>query len=73
MEKQIALESNAEYEAFVDKFKPKLTTDDCYTPPEVYEVVKTGRVQNMGLILQKSFALFIRAEIIRVLIIPTVQ
>ena len=40
MEKQTALESNAEYEAFVDKFKPKLTTDDCYTPPEVYEVVK---------------------------------
>ena len=40
MEKQIVLESNAEYEAFVDKFKPKLTTDDCYTPPEVYEVVK---------------------------------
>lgn len=33
MEKQIVLESNAEYEAFVDKFKPslkhKLTTDDC--------------------------------------------
>lgn len=32
MEKQTALESNAEYEAFVNKFKPKLTTDDCYTP-----------------------------------------
>lgn len=73
MEKQTALESNAEYEAFVDKFKPKLTTDDCYTPPEVYEVVKNGRVQNMGLILQKSFALFIRAEIIRVLIIPAAR
>lgn len=27
MEKQTALESNAEYEAFVDKFKPKLTTE----------------------------------------------
>jgi hypothetical protein len=24
------------YEEFVDKFKPKLTTDDCYTPPAVY-------------------------------------
>lgn len=22
-----------EYETFVDKFKPKKTTDDCYTPP----------------------------------------
>lgn len=22
------------YEEFVEKFKPKKTTDDCYTPPE---------------------------------------
>ena len=29
-----------DYEGFVDKFKPKKTTDDCYTPPEVYEVIK---------------------------------
>ena len=29
-----------DYEAFTDKFKPKLTTDDCYTPPSVYEAVK---------------------------------
>lgn len=27
------------YDAFVDKFKPKLTTDDCYTPQPVYDVV----------------------------------
>ena len=27
------------YDEFVDKFKPKRTTDDCYTPPEIYEVV----------------------------------
>ena len=27
------------YDEFVDKFKPKLTTDDCYTPPLVYEAV----------------------------------
>ena len=27
------------YEEFVGKFQPKLTTDDCYTPPEVYEAV----------------------------------
>lgn len=25
-----------DYEAFVEKFKPKKTTDDCYTPPHVY-------------------------------------
>ena len=28
-----------EYQAFVDKFKPKKTTDDCYTPNNVYEAV----------------------------------
>lgn len=26
-------EATPEYQAFVDKFKPKLTTDDCYTQP----------------------------------------
>ena len=29
-----------DYEGFVEKFKPKKTTDDCYTPPAVYEAVK---------------------------------
>ena len=29
-----------DYDGFVEKFKPKKTTDDCYTPPEVYEAVK---------------------------------
>ena len=28
------------YEEFVEKFKPKKTTDDCYTPSLVYEAVK---------------------------------
>ena len=28
-----------DYEGFVEKFNPKKTTDDCYTPPEVYDVV----------------------------------
>lgn len=27
------------YEEFVDKFKPKLTTDDCMTPQNVYDIV----------------------------------
>ena len=31
---------NKDYDAFVEKFKPKKTTDDCYTPPAVYEAVK---------------------------------
>lgn len=28
-----------DYEAFVDKFDAKKTTDDCYTPKEVYQIV----------------------------------
>lgn len=33
-------ETDEKYEAFVEKFKPKKTTDDCFTPPEVYEIIK---------------------------------
>ena len=33
------MEKNEEYEAFVEKFEPKKTTDDCYTPPIVYEAI----------------------------------
>lgn len=32
-------EGNDEYNDFVDKFKEKKTTDDCYTPENVYEAV----------------------------------
>ena len=28
------------YDEFIEKFKPKKTTDDCMTPPAVYEAVK---------------------------------
>ena len=28
------------YDEFVDKFEQKVTTDDCYTPPEVYDIVR---------------------------------
>lgn len=28
-----------DYDGFVEKFKPKKTTDDCYTPPEVYHEI----------------------------------
>ena len=28
-----------DYEGFVEKFKPKKTTDDCYTPETVYTAV----------------------------------
>ena len=42
-------ESFADYEGFVDKFRPKLTTDDCYTPPEVYDVVADYVANRFGL------------------------
>lgn len=32
-------EVHEDYEGFVEKFKPKKTTDDCMTPPAVYETV----------------------------------
>ena len=37
------------YKEFIEKFKPKKTTDDCYTPPEIYEVVKGWAVGEYGL------------------------
>ena len=41
IETQITLaDVSQEYKVFVDKFKPKKTTDDCYTPDNVYEAVK---------------------------------
>ena len=42
-------EINPEYQAFVDKFKPKKTTDDCYTPPNIYEVVLNWCVKEYGI------------------------
>ena len=41
--------SNPEYDAFVEKFKPKLTTDDCYTPPLVYDAVADWTASTYGL------------------------
>ena len=32
-------DGEAEYQVFTDKFKPKKTTDDCYTPEKVYAAV----------------------------------
>ena len=34
------LSDNPEYDAFVEKFKPKKTTDDCYTPDYIYQAVQ---------------------------------
>lgn len=38
-----------DYESFVEKFKPKKTTDDCYTPPIVYEAVADWAATEYGL------------------------
>lgn len=44
-----------DYEGFVNKFKPKKTTDDCYTPPEVYNcvlnyVVKKCKIKDANIV-----------------------
>lgn len=47
-----------DYEAFVEKFKPKKTTDDCYTPPAVYDAVLrwvSGRVDLAGCNVLRPF------------------
>ncbi|MCI5643824.1 hypothetical protein ACQRC6_06315 [Peptoniphilus sp. SGI.035] len=36
----ISKEKFENYGGFVEKFKTKKTTDDCYTPPEVYKIIK---------------------------------
>lgn len=42
-------EETEEYRQFVDKFKHKLTTDDCYTPENIYQCVKDWAVEHYGL------------------------
>ena len=38
-----------EYKAFVEKFKPKKTTDDCYTPENVYNAILDWVVDEYGI------------------------
>ena len=38
-----------DYDGFVEKFKPKKTTDDCYTPPEVMEVINSYVERRWGI------------------------
>lgn len=38
-----------DYDGFVEKFKPKKTTDDCYTPAAVYDAVRDWAVDEYGL------------------------
>ena len=39
MERGELSEDSDEYQEFLQKFESKKTTDDCYTPPNIYEVV----------------------------------
>lgn len=43
------MEMTGEYAAFVEKFKSKKTTDDCYTPDNVYAAVLDWAVKEYGL------------------------
>lgn len=42
-------EGNDEYNEFLDKFDPKKTTDDCYTPDVVYDAVADWVANEYGL------------------------
>lgn len=37
------------YDEFTEKFKPKKTTDDCYTPTNVYETIKDWVMEEYGI------------------------
>ena len=37
------------YQAFIDKFKPKKTTDDCYTPENIYNAVLQFVIDEYGI------------------------
>ena len=41
-------EGNEEYNEFLDKFEPKRTTDDCYTPDIVYDAVADWVAKEYG-------------------------
>lgn len=46
---QVGMEEiDHEYAAFIDKFKPKKTTDDCYTPENVYNAVAAWACHEYG-------------------------
>ena len=42
-------DEDPDYQSFVEKFMPKKTTDDCYTPENVYAVVKDWAVDRYSL------------------------
>lgn len=50
IDQQITLaDVDHEYAAFIEKFKPKKTTDDCYTPANIFEAVLEWVVKEYGI------------------------
>ena len=49
LEQEDLANETQEYRDFVEKFKPKKTTDDCYTPQNVYDAVLQWAVNEYGL------------------------
>ena len=50
IDNQISLDMiDRDYKDFVEKFKPKKTTDDCYTPKNVFEAVKQWACEEYGI------------------------
>lgn len=48
-EQNTLFQDDAEYAAFLQKFETKKTTDDCYTPPEIFAVVKKWACARYGI------------------------
>ena len=42
-------DDNPEYDAFTERFNPKKTTDDCYTPPLVYDAIRDWACGEYGI------------------------
>lgn len=54
MGRQMSLaDESQEYRDFVEKFKPRKTTDDCYTPEPIYQVVLDYVVARYGIDREK--------------------
>ena len=51
-------DDNEEYNDFLDKFEAKKTTDDCYTPDEIYDAVANWVAAKYGLNKKKFFRPF---------------
>ena len=54
------------YEEFVEKFKPKKTTDDCYTPPSIYAVIRDWTCKEYGIDPAKIVPRFTPAAIMKI-------